>query len=92
MSTYLAGKQRFAVELVLNPRHQELYVLWGWHFKGSLDVLSVGPEVLEFLSCAHDGAGILGAEFGKCSIENGYFVIEFDGVDGKPFVEIFAGG
>lgn len=84
----MAGEEGLVVELVLHPVHEQLDVLGGWHLEGGLHVLPVCPEVLEFLPCAHDGARLLGAEFGECSVEYGNLVVEFDGVNGEPFIEI----
>lgn len=89
-STDLAREKRLVVELTLDPCHEQLNILRRGHFQRSLDILPISPEILKLLPCAHDRAGVLGAKLSQRSIQNRDLVIELNGVDGEPFVEILA--
>ena len=52
--------------------------------------MPISPQILKLLPRTHDRTGLLGAILGKSSIENGYLVVEFDSIDGKPLIEILA--
>ncbi len=41
--TNLARKYSLVVKLCLNPRHEQVYVLWGRHFQRGSDVLAICP-------------------------------------------------
>lgn len=89
-STDLAREKRFVVELTLHPCHEEFNILRSGHFERCLDILPISPEILKLLPCAHYRTGVLGAKLSQRSIQNRNLVIELDGIDGEPFVEILA--
>lgn len=79
--TYLARKEGLVIELVLHPAHQQLYVLRRRHLQRSLHVLPVRPQILKFLTGAHDGTCLFGAVFSERAVHDGYFVVKLDGVN-----------
>jgi hypothetical protein len=48
-----ARENRFIVNVALDPGHQVFDICWCWHFRGTLVVLGILPEVLEpkYVSC-----------------------------------------
>ena len=74
------------VELVLHPGHQEVNVLARTHLQRRLHVVSVRPQVLVLRTCTHCRASLCRAELSQNTVEHIDFVIEFNGVDSKPFV------
>ena len=88
-NTKLAREDLLIVQLVLNPSHQKLNILRGANFQGRLHVVPVGPQVLVLGSRRHGGTRLGRAELRQDSVEHVYLVVEFDGVNRKPLVQVF---
>ena len=54
--------------------------------------MAVSPKILKFLPRAHYGTRFLCAVFSQRSVEYRNFVVELDGIDCEPFVEVLALG
>ncbi len=52
--------------------------------------MAVRPQILVLGSRGHRRAGFSSAELGQDAVEDVDLVIEFDGVDSEPLVEILA--
>ena len=50
--------------------------------------MPISPQILKLLPRTHDRTGLLCAILGKSPVEDGYLVIEFDGIDSKPLIKI----
>ena len=84
-----ARENLLVVELVLNPRHEEVDVLAGGDLEWRLHVVAISPEVLVLGPRGHRRARLSGAKLRQDAIENVNLIIELDGVHGEPLVEIF---
>jgi hypothetical protein len=88
----LAWKEGLVVELGLDPSHQQFNIFGSRHFEGCFYILPVSPEVLELLPSTHDGTGLLSAILRQRSIEDRNLIVELNGVDSQPFIEVFSLG
>lgn len=68
--TNLWRKQSLIVELILNPRHEVIYVLGRRTFYWFLDHRSIRPVVLVFTPSRHDWAWFLCTELCYCTIQH----------------------
>ena len=80
----------FVVELILDPSHEEVNVFAGGDLEWRLHVVAISPEVLVLGTCGHRRARLSGAKLRQDAVENVNLIIELDGVDCEPFVEVFA--
>jgi hypothetical protein len=92
ISTKLAREESLVVELALYPGHEQLDVLWSRHFKWSLNVLSIRPQVLELLARTHDRTRVFSAELCKGAVKDRNLVVELNRVHGQPLIEVLTGG
>ena len=59
----LTGENFLVVKLILNPSHQKINIFCCTNFQGSLDIVSVSPQVFVLRSSRHGGTYLSGAEF-----------------------------
>lgn len=60
--TYFRREEVLIIQLILNPSHEVVYVLWGRALDGLLHSLAICPVVLVLGPRRHYGAALLGTE------------------------------
>ena len=68
--TNFGRKQSLIIQLVLNPSHQVVYVLWSWAFNGLFYGLAISPMVLIFWPSRHNWAGFFQTKFCDSPIQH----------------------
>lgn len=69
-NTNFRRKQRFVVQLVLDPGHKIINIFGGTAFDGFLNRLPICPMVFIFGTGWHDAARIFGAKFRNCAVQH----------------------
>lgn len=64
------GEKRLIVQLILNPRHEIIDILWRTTFDWFLNRLPVCPMILVLWTCRHDAACVFCAKLGYRSIQH----------------------